>query len=486
MQVLKSSSVVSGAYSLAGASITGGSSIVVGTNIHNQHQHHHQYARPRGVSPSRKYALTSGSGSISSGSDGGSLPPLPRRRTATGPRSFSPAPAQQPSPPLSASSLEQVALAAPPAFSSSSSYDRTTLNHDHGGPFKSPVNPTFSQISLQESPPPIQANLPSGPPPTHPDRKHHGSSFLPSVPSSQRENNLETFESIYGSMSISPSLPESISDPSNFHGPTGADSPTARVFRSKSLHHPPLSQPLPPPVRRKRPESVQVLGNGEVMLGAGTRPHRPSHSSASASGSSHIRRSSLSVTSTTSSNQTAFSSHLGSEVAHGSGSTSGASGPMGSNIQRTIEALHNIHGQLQPKLEKARYKAEAGLSRRGYMRGVESVTHTTSGEKERLTSSRAGDQRDQWKDGYLEDSGAPEVDEDFNDEGVYRSDGGEDWRYRGRMDRPTKGSGPTSSDLFGRTSEHQPSQESVEYSASNAILEKDNLKWPAGEGWKPL
>ena len=34
MQVLKSSSVVSGSYSLAGASVTG-SSIVIGTNIHN-------------------------------------------------------------------------------------------------------------------------------------------------------------------------------------------------------------------------------------------------------------------------------------------------------------------------------------------------------------------------------------------------------------------------------------------------------------------
>lgn len=64
---------------------------------------------------------------------------------------------------------------------------------------------------------------------------------------------------------------------------------------------------------------------------------------------------------------------------------------VGSNIQRTIEVLHSIHGQLQPKLEKARYKAEAGLSRRGYVRNVvrssgeESPTAVESEEQEGLT-----------------------------------------------------------------------------------------------------
>lgn len=93
---------------------------------------------------------------------------------------------------------------------------------------------------------------------------------------------------------------------------------------------------------------------------------------------------------------------------------------MGSNVLRTIEALHSIHGQLQPKLDKARYKAEAGLSRRGYMRGttVRSSVEDFPGvsaeeleEKEGLTgeyTSRKG--RSGWMDKYMNGSaGTPVV-----------------------------------------------------------------------------
>ena len=44
MQVLKSSSTVSGAYPLAGASVTN-SSVVVGTHVYNQHQYQQQQQR---------------------------------------------------------------------------------------------------------------------------------------------------------------------------------------------------------------------------------------------------------------------------------------------------------------------------------------------------------------------------------------------------------------------------------------------------------
>jgi hypothetical protein len=91
---------------------------------------------------------------------------------------------------------------------------------------------------------------------------------------------------------------------------------------------------------------------------------------------------------------------------------------MGSNVQRTIEALHSIHGQLQPKLDKARYKAEAGLSRRGYMRGtVRSSVEDFPGaaaeeleEKEGLTgeyTSRKG--RSGWMDKYMNGSAGTPV-----------------------------------------------------------------------------
>lgn len=103
-------------------------------------------------------------------------------------------------------------------------------------------------------------------------------------------------------------------------------------------------------------------------------------------------------------------------IAASSSSSSGAV-HMGSNIRRTIEALHSIHSQLQPKLDKARYKAEAGLSRRGYLRSTTATTVRSSAEgfpavpaeeleeKEGLTeySSRKG--RSGWKDRYR-DSGS--------------------------------------------------------------------------------
>ena len=79
MQVLKSSSTVSGAYSLAGASVTN-SSVVVGTHIYNQHQYQHQQRRRPSLSGNRwNGKIGYAASSRSSGSDEHALP-LPKQR----------------------------------------------------------------------------------------------------------------------------------------------------------------------------------------------------------------------------------------------------------------------------------------------------------------------------------------------------------------------------------------------------------------------
>ena len=430
MQVLKSSSVVSGAYPLAGASVVG-SSVVIGTNIHNQHQH--QYPAQ---GPPKAQKLVSAS--ISSGSEGNGpqsqVPPLPKRRTA---RAFPP-PSQQPSPPPSEGSLEQVALASPQR-------ERSRTSHETDRHFN-----FFNEEDPATHPLPV-------PPPTHPDRKpNFGYQQLPPSPDPQspppfrKAKNLETFEAIYGPMStsslpqISPSrsangtstnkqdIPTTFATPLslNTSAPPTVESPTTRASRSHSLTQTTFeSTPPPPPIRRRRPESIQSFSSnpGEALLSSGNQNGSTGtlskHVGRSGSGTLGHKKSSLSLSSTSSFiNHTPALSSLTNEfkprrLSSGAssavaGSTTGSSTTtaVGSNIQRTIEALHSFHGQLQPKLEKARYKAEAGFSRRGYVRGP-SVRASAEGsparadveEKEGLTrgyNTRGGI----WRDTFREES----------------------------------------------------------------------------------
>ncbi|CAA7263499.1 unnamed protein product [Cyclocybe aegerita] len=410
MQVLKSSSAVSGSYSLAGASVAG-SSVVIGTNIHNQHTHPHRSMSPTKMS------------SVSSGSEAGA-PPLPKRRHHHH---------QQPSPPLSAGSMEQVALATVPVPSSSSSSGRRPADVFIESPFRTPVDSIPPNTDDPESP----SRSYAGPPPTHPDRKPHLPYHAPStlVSSGSQGSNHESFDAIYGPMGASTPTP---------------DSPTTRVFRSKSMHQPsPPPPPLPPPVRRKRPESVQVLGNGE-MYGSLTRGEsslsRHASMSKSSPTSSHHRRSSLSTTSSHNSQSDPYSPH-----AHPN--------PIGS-VQRAIAnlGLHDKLEHLQPKLDKARYKAEAGLSRRGFVRDHGGrMRNPLEGEEEEGLMGGEGGGRGRRRP-RNED---PDVD----------SDEEEAWRRgRGMDEDGMKVRTKTSPNFF-----EEPED-----------IEKDNLKWPAGEGWKPL
>ena len=165
-------------------------------------------------------------------------------------------------------------------------------------------------------------------------------------------------------------------------------SPTSsRVFRSRSMHHAD-APPLPPP-RRKRPESVQLTTTTTTTTDISSSP-------------SHSRTASLSRRVSL---------------------TRQDSSPM-SNIQKTIS---NLQLKAQPKLDAVRYKAEAGLSRRGY------VSH-----------SQVGPWRDEGERGLMEDT---------------------------RWTTANVDSGTATDDEPGPWDDRGPA---------------DNLKWPAGEGWAPL
>ncbi|KAL4068648.1 hypothetical protein V8B97DRAFT_1974046 [Scleroderma yunnanense] len=151
---------------------------------------------------------------------------------------------------------------------------------------------------------------------------------------------------------------------------------SSRVFRSRSMHYADAS-PLPPP-RRKRPESVQLPTTSTVTDIPSLPPLVPSPSPSQ----SHSRNASLSR-----------------RLSHTRNWED--SSPM-TNIQKTIS---NLQLKAQPKIDAVRYKAEAGISRRGY------VNHSHIGASTRW--------RDEGEEGLMEDTRwTTNVDQDFHSEPV--------------------------------------------------------------------
>jgi hypothetical protein len=166
-----------------------------------------------------------------------------------------------------------------------------------------------------------------------------------------------------------------------------------------------------------------------------------------------------------------------------------------SNIQRTIATLQPKLDalQIQPRLDKARYKAEAGLSRRGFVSGGRAKGGVEGEEEEGLVrrpgssirgrTSRARKARPHWTSGDPEGNGNifddPDVDSDSPDDNV---EGGDEWtRSRGMDPSPARQSRRGQNTFDAEVS-------SLGSGSDHALrgVEKDNLKWPAGEGWKPL
>ena len=588
MQVLKSSSTVSGAYPLAGASVTN-SSVVVGTHVYNQHQY--RSSSPTGQQGgggglnNRKLAYAESS--ISSSSDE-RAPPLPKRRTQQQQQ-------RQPSPPLSASSFEQVALAsthhhhstsAPPSSTNTAFSNPETSDNAHtlgGGqqpqPRKTssfhsrPRFPLDSNLAIpytsspERSPSRTSLDFQNGtttrgrPPPTHPDRKPHhlqqqqqqdypkpkshsrsqsypypdpfaGSSSGFKQPQEQHPptNVNESFEKIYGPSTINTNNPPTPSTPPTTIDVTPSTPSPNRAFRSKSLHQ--LTPPVPPvprPLGRKRPESVQVSRmsdiGGEVDQNEANKGVSSSrHVAMTANGNNRdgiIRRSSLSVSTTMPSSSSSPSQFRQTQTPFGipsssSSTTANLAGPpppppssssASSSSTTTMKqqqdpthpnplaSLQKTFLQFQPHLDKARYKAEAGLSKRGFVRREGFRRNKSSGSAGGCVD---GDGEEE-EDGFMEDGLEGLMNSNGNGNGnhdgggVKKQIGKSRWRdvsaganagagVDGEVDQDsdwTRSKGMSMS----RKGRIQDSDGDDEEESS---LEKDNLKWPVGEGWKPL
>jgi len=230
------------------------------------------------------------------------------------------------------------------------------------------------------------------PPPTHPHRR----------PSTSTEPNVNDSQS---SCSSSP-----------------------RVTRSKSVTS--SSSVPPPPPRRKRPESMQLTPTSDPdELPA--FPHVPS---------THAQTHGRTIS------YQGVSHHL--SLMRGRDRERADSSPI-ANIQKT---LTNFQLKAQPKLDAVRYKAEAGISKRGYVHHAQlgGTWWREEGEQGLMADTR-------WT--------AADVDRDPDAE-------------------PTTDDEPSSSE--DRNARRTTAKATSAASHREFLTESDNLKWPMGEGWKPL
>ncbi|KZP12229.1 hypothetical protein FIBSPDRAFT_870406 [Athelia psychrophila] len=265
-------------------------------------------------------------------------------------------------------------------------------------------------------------------PPTHPDRK-------PSTPDSNAGYN--------------PPTPTSPTYPS-------PGTPRQGVFRSKSLHH--NSPPPVPPPRRKRPESISVQITptaspdsspfftpnaihqrfsqepqdryDRTLPGSVSTPAFPSFPGLSRRLSQPPQRRDSSTTAHSNSNSNSSPADTNpSPIAH---------------LQRTFTSLQL---KAQPKLDAARYKAEAGLSRKGYVHHPHRSPWVEEGEEGLMPAQRA--RRELGMDWQTDEEGdGGGVDSSFGDD-----DPGQDTHAQG-----ARGRGPLDA----------------------------RAQWPVGEGYKPL
>ncbi|KAG7095529.1 hypothetical protein E1B28_006266 [Marasmius oreades] len=462
-------------------------------------------SRNRSVSPSKPGGLSASSSSTSNPDldqdyTSSQAPPLPRRRRASPSASFSD------------SSFQQVALA------TTSSHSGSNTNPFLRSPFSSSSDhkaqtSAFSSSTLPSS----SVSLPSTPnlpPPKHPDQSHRKPP--PPVPWSPFTPDgavIEVIDTRASESNQAHKLPQEdtfISEPlecipnsvaksagpyiSVFNSeitPTATpmrkndrneESPTARLFRSKSMHHPtsvaspfspvgdsPGDSPLPPPIRRKRPESVQVL------------PGNSSPSSASSITSGWMKHS---TTNHLKDNPRIDAHRKGPSFNH---DESRPHDPL--NLRSIAASLSPQLQQIQPKLDKARFKAEAGLSRRGFIinpsmsRRKEDQEGLMSGEDRFSEVGEDGDLRNGQEQGSryrprtVGDIGASGWEDN-----IVHSDSSDDNSENVGLDRHWKAkqsrtaTGRRERDVGGAAD------------GSDVGAEKDHLKWPVseGEGWRRL
>lgn len=217
---------------------------------------------------------------------------------------------------------------------------------------------------------------------------------------------------------------------------TSASSPTtatSRVFRSRSMHY--SSAPPLRPISRKRPESVQL---SPTVPPAGPFGDAESPFLSSRSDSPHSARSAPPHNITRHLSATYEARERDRSPPQTSGSR--PSVPL-SHIQK---AFTDLHQKAQPRLDSARYKAEAGLMKRGFVRHGGADRRWHEDVETRLVGSDVDDSESSGVDVDPEDTPFNSKVAMFNGEAS--------------TDR-TVGAGQT---------------------------DRDDLKWPRGEGWTPL
>ncbi|KAI0654839.1 hypothetical protein C8Q70DRAFT_1047716 [Cubamyces menziesii] len=385
--------------------------------------------RVRSKSPVKEERIGPGSASSSSAASitsSGERATLHRRVPSLPPR-------RNLSPPASttgtARSFEQVATA--------------TLSPFKRGADPPPLPPARRFASQNNSPsrtpPRPLTDLPPDPPPTHPDRK------LAAIDTDR---------------------------------PVSSSTPSPRVVRSKSMHHP-SPPPVPPPPRRKRPESVQLGSTSQVSDGLSGNP------SASASAPNNLtlsRHLSLSSNRERDRERERGREREGSRRIGGTRDRSRESAFTDSAIGSLQKTLTSLQLRAQPALDAARYKAEGAFSRRGF------VQHGTHGPRWMREEGEARLIDDVDGDPDLDARPVRETERGLGEVG------GTGWRDQCRGDDSSLDHDP------GEDSEQE--RERVEQRArrwreggvdvavvddgKRMVLERDDLKWPAGEGWRPL
>lgn len=131
---------------------------------------------------------------------------------------------------------------------------------------------------------------------------------------------------------------------------------------------------------------------------------------------------------------------------------------------------------LQPKLDVARYKAEAGLSRRGFVNHGDSSLWHEEGEDHLVASGSSSVREDS--------TGDPSVDSD--DGGLGQDLSALDVSANNDALNQRRDTGVF--DSRGRSASAGRASVDVNSPKPRRPWEvpRDEMKWPAGEGWKPL
>jgi len=216
------------------------------------------------------------------------------------------------------------------------------------------------------------------------------------------------------------------------------------------MNHPSTPPPPVPPLRRKRPESVQLAaissGSSSPVDSVFMSPSRPGFPSTGAHSLS--RHQSLSGVSRPRAGEA-----LPEPIA---------------NLQKTLTSLGQ---KAAPRLDSARYKAEAAFTPRGFVQ--HSHARPGLGGLSGRWGVREGEERLIDSEDEAAGDGDSSVGQDITGDSV-RGPGGEEPEWSQRLRRLKMGE-----------TENDGGRESPSSRRSFGV-ERDELKWPAGDGWKRL